>query len=90
MKVHQFWIIKESLQELEDILLARKNSPYDVSKPLKLAHPFDVDFTIDVIIRDVKMKISARLVAKFLYEAEEYYRDKIAAMGIEDVKYIAE
>jgi hypothetical protein len=89
MKLHELRIIQESVEELEGIIAARKFFTYDADK-MKLAYPFDFDFTSDITVHDVKLKISTRLVAKFLHEAEEYYRAKLTAMGVEDLQYKTE
>jgi hypothetical protein len=90
MKLNELKIIQENVDILKSILLARNSCSYDPEKTKGTSYgsegPFGIDFTTCIGFNGQNIQISSKLLGKFFYEAEEYYRNKLTAMGLEDIK----
>lgn len=92
MNVYQFKQIQDDMDILENVIEIRKQftnytPAKEGEKPAEKGtyNPFFLDFTTVITLKGKTFKISDALIAKFIWETEQYYRTKLDAMGIEDV-----
>jgi hypothetical protein len=90
MKLNELKIVQENVDILNSILIARETCGYDPEKPQGTLYgspgPFALDPKTNILFGGKTIQISRNLLGRFFYEAEEYYRNKLAEMGIENIK----
>lgn len=90
MNVYQFNKMVDTYNILERILEIKKTHYNTYTGPVKAKpgekfDPFFLDFTAKLVVDGKELEVSSALVNKFFYEVEDYYRQRLDAMGVEGV-----